>query len=70
MQDLTTKQANTEVLQQPCLPIEKAEEVLLVQAKGHEEAMNGLIKAGYIKTCTEGAKLYASSHYLQQLCHH
>lgn len=25
-----------------------------MQAKAHEEAMNQLIKAGYIKTCTEG----------------
>lgn len=28
--------------------------ILHVQAKAHEEAMNGLIKAGYIKTCTDG----------------
>lgn len=35
-----------------------------VQAKGHEEAMNQLIKAGYIKTCTEGRihKVRSSPH--------
>lgn len=34
-----------------------------VQAKGHKEAMNQLIKAGYIKTCTEGMM-----HSVTELC--
>ena len=33
----------------------------VVQSKAHEEAMGGLIKGGYIKTCTAG-KLQDIAH--------